>query len=243
MKKTIYYLKSNDEIAGGIFRMELEGDSRAFVSAGQFANVLVDSRYLRRPISACDLTENSLTLVYRVAGGGTRDMSEWRAGRMVDALTGLGNGFDISGGFKKPLLIGGGMGAAPLYALAKALARQGRAPAVALGFADAISAILTRDFAALGCDVRVATLDGSLGERGLVTDILPSGYDAWFACGPEPMLKAVHALCGESGGQMSFEERMGCGFGACVGCSRRTKNGYKRVCADGPVFTSEEALW
>lgn len=243
MKQIIYTIKSNNPIAGDIYQMELEGDSSAFTAPGQFANVLVDSRYLRRPISACDFSKDSLTLVYRVVGGGTKDLSELRAGGSVDALTGLGNGFDISGDFEKPMLVGGGMGAAPLYALAKALARKGRAPTVALGFADGDTAILLDDFRSLGCDVRVATLDGSLGSRGLVTDVMPRDFDAWFACGPEAMMRAAHEKCGDVAGQLSFEERMGCGFGACVGCTRRTKSGYKRVCADGPVFSSAEVIW
>lgn len=244
-KETLFAVRENSKIARDIYRMVLEGDTSAISAPGQFVNVQIDGLFLRRPISVCDVEAHRLVLVYKVVGVGTEKMSQAQAGKVFSLLTGLGNGFDIKKAGNAPLLVGGGVGVPPLYYLAKCLIARGIVPKVALGFQAAEDCFFEREFAAMGCEVAVATLDASRGTRGFVTDaICQSGfsYDYFFACGPEPMLKAVAGLC-QCSGQLSFEERMACGFGACMGCSCQTKYGAKRICKDGPVLVKEEVVW
>ena len=215
----------------------------ALTAPGQFVNIRLDGNFLRRPISVSDWDENSFTLLYKVVGAGTKQLSEMRPGQTLDILTGLGNGFDVSDAGEKPLLIGGGIGAAPLYRLAKELIKMGKPVTVILGFNTADEVFYEDGFRALGAKVLVTTADGSYGIKGFVTAALPGlDYSDYYACGPEPMLKAVFRAAGSSG-QLSFEERMGCGFGACMGCTCRTVTGWKRICREGPVLRKEEILW
>lgn len=245
MKDSLFTVKQNQKIAKDVFEMALEGDTGAISAPGQFVNVQIEGLFLRRPISVCDVNGRELTLVFKVVGVGTEKMAEAQAGDRFRLLTGLGNGYDTSICTDAPLLIGGGVGVPPLYYLAKQLIAEGKQPKVALGFNTLQDCFFEERFAALGCEVALATADGSKGVRGFVIDaILKSGfsYDYFFACGPEPMLKAVAGCCSCSG-QLSFEERMACGFGACMGCSCKTKYGYKRICKDGPVLFKEEVIW
>ena len=244
-KKAIYTLRSNERLTPAVWRMVLEGDTQWITAPGQFVNVELDGLYLRRPISVCDWDERTLMLIYKVVGEGTQQMAALSSGARLDLLTGLGNGFDIAKGSRRELLVGGGVGVPPLYALAKRLLADGREVAVVLGFNTAAEVFYRDEFAQLGCRVVVATADGTQGVRGFVTDaIRESGvtYDYFYACGPLPMLRALSeaTVCS---GQLSFEERMGCGFGACMGCSVPTGNGYKRVCKDGPILYKEEIVW
>ncbi len=242
MKQTIYTIIDNAPLTADVSRMVLWGDVSAFTAPGQFVNLLIDGLYLRRPISVCDLADDRLTLIYKVVGQGTEKMRQMRPGETIDALSGLGNGYDLTLAGEKPLLLGGGVGVPPLYLLAKKLIAQGKAVSVRLGFNTAAEVFYEDEFRALGADVRVATVDGSHGQKGFVTDILPEECSHYFACGPEPMLKAVHRAV-QSDGQLSFEARMGCGFGACMGCTCETIAGYKRICKDGPVMRKGEILW
>lgn len=242
-----YTIEENLQIAKDVYQMRLAGSTAAFTAPGQFVNIQIDGFYLRRPISVCTWDAKSLTIIYKILGKGTAVMACMRPGQKLDLITGLGNGFTVAPALgKTAVLVGGGVGVPPLFGLAQALARAGKAPAVALGFASAQDVFYTRELEALGCAVYLATEDGSAGEQGFVTRILQDlPYDYYFACGPNPMLKAVYDV-GEgkrAKGQLSFEERMGCGFGACMGCSCQTKQGAKRVCVEGPVFTSEEVLF
>ena len=242
MQQGIFEILTNRPLTDTVFEMRLSGDTSGITAPGQFVNLRLDGFYLRRPISVCDLDGGTLTLVYRTVGAGTTTMSRMRAGERLDVLSGLGNGYDTAPCGVHPLLVGGGVGVPPLYLLAKRLRAMGKTVSAVLGF-NTVSEVFYEDaFRALGCNVTVTTADGSYGKRGFVTDALPEGYSYVYACGPEPMLKA---LCGAASapGQFSFEERMGCGFGACMGCSRKTVSGYKRVCKDGPVFRKEEILW
>ncbi len=240
----------NENIASGIYRMRLSGDTRKILRPGQFAQISVPGFFLRRPISVCDCEtgENgTLDIVYKVVGRGTEALSEAPEGTTFDMLLGLGNGYDISNA-ARPLIAGGGVGAPPLYYLCRRLVESGVKPTVALGFNSASDVILVDDFERLGASVLVSTVDGSLGQKGFVTDViapLADSFDSVFACGPEPMLKAVHTMLEPKNvrGQYSFEERMACGFGACMGCSRKVKGGYKRICKDGPVLRGEEIIW
>ena len=241
MRQTFLTVKQNAKIAENVFEMVLTGDLSG-VRAGQFVNLLIDGLYLRRPISVCDLQDDELTLVFKVVGKGTERLSKAQNGDVFDTLVGLGNGYDLDKDFKKPLLIGGGVGVPPLYLLAKRLVSLGKKPAVILGFNKKSEVFFEQEFKALGCDVQVVTVDGSYGARGFVTDAMDVDYDYFFTCGPEPMLKAVYAKSTTSG-QFSFEERMGCGFGACMGCSCKTVTGYKRICKDGPILFKEEIVW
>ncbi|MBQ9276771.1 MAG: dihydroorotate dehydrogenase electron transfer subunit [Clostridia bacterium] len=241
MRQTFLTVKQNAKIAENVFEMVLTGDLSG-VRAGQFVNLLIDGLYLRRPISGCDLQDDELTLVFKVVGKGTERLSKAQNGDVFDTLVGLGNGYDLDKDFKKPLLIGGGVGVPPLYLLAKRLVSLGKKPAVILGFNKKSEVFFEQEFKALGCDVQVVTVDGSYGARGFVTDAMDVDYDYFFTCGPEPMLKAVYAKSTTSG-QFSFEERMGCGFGACMGCSCKTVTGYKRICKDGPILFKEEIVW
>ena len=241
MKQTIFTITENTALTATVYKMVLTGDTDGIVT-GQFVNILLDGLYLRRPISVCDCQGDTLTLIYKVVGKGTAQMAAMTAGQTLDVLTGLGNGYDVAKAGDKPLLIGGGVGVPPLYMLARLLREQGKAVSVILGFNTADEVFCEQEFAALGCDVTVTTADGTYGVKGFVTAALPEEYSYFYTCGPEPMLKAVYKATNTSG-QFSFEERMGCGFGACMGCSCKVITGYKRICKDGPVLEKEEILW
>lgn len=243
MKEVLFTIKENAAIAPGVFKMRLEGDTSAVTRPGQFVSISVESFFLRRPFSVCDRDRGSLTVCYRVTGGGTEKMSSLGRGERLSALTGLGNGFDTEKAGDRPLLIGGGMGATPLLYLARALVAEGKSVTAALGFKTAKESILISELEKAGARVLVCTEDGSLGEKGLVTELMArTDYSYFYACGPEAMLRAVEKSA-VSGGEMSLEARMGCGFGACMGCSIETISGAKRVCRDGPVFERGEVIW
>lgn len=243
MKQERFTVVSNEKLARDVYRMTLLGNTEAITAPGQFVNLLIDGCYLRRPISVCECVDGALTLIYKVVGKGTEAMSTYAQGTVLDVLTGLGNGYDTSPCGDAPLLIGGGVGVPPLYGLCKALIAEGKHPTVVLGFNSREDVFYETEFRNLGADVLVATADGSYGHRGFVTDVMQGlHYTYFYTCGPEPMLKAVFART-ETEGQFSFEERMGCGFGACMGCSCKTVTGYKRICKEGPVLRKEEILW
>ena len=242
MKQSLFEVVSNVALTDSVYKMILAGDTSAITNCGQFVNIQLDGMYLRRPISVCDYDENTLTIVYKVVGKGTEAMAAMKAGTKLDILTGLGNGYDLTLAGDKPVLLGGGVGVPPMYNLAKKLREQGKEVKVILGFNVKSEIFYEEEFKALGCDVTVTTVDGSYGVKGFVTDALPEEYTYFYTCGPEPMLKAVYRAS-KTSGQMSFEERMGCGFGACMGCSCKTLTGYKRICKDGPVMKKEEILW
>ena len=242
MKQSIFEIISNTALTDSVYKMILSGDTSAITASGQFVNILLEGKFLRRPISVCDYDENSLTIIYKVVGKGTAQMQTMKPSEKLDILTGLGNGYDLSCAGDHPLLIGGGVGVPPMYNLAKKLTQMGKKVSVILGFNTKSEIFYEEEFRALGCDVTVTTVDGSYGVKGFVTNALPDTYSHFYTCGPEPMLKAVFKATVTSG-QMSFEERMGCGFGACMGCSCKTLTGYKRICKDGPVMRKEELLW
>lgn len=242
MKRVILKIIDNAQIAPSVYKMTLLGDVGAVTACGQFINIKLDGLYLRRPISVCDKDETSLTIIYKVVGKGTELLSEMKSGDALDVLTGLGNGYDLMLSGENPLLIGGGVGVPPMYLLAKKLREQNKSVSVVLGFNKKEEVFYENEFKALGCSVTVATADGSYGVKGFVTDAFPKEYSYFYACGPEPMLKAVYKTA-KAQGQMSFEKRMGCGFGACMGCSCKTITGYKRICKEGPVMKTEEILW
>ena len=242
-KQGIYRVLSNEALTPLIYRMVLEGDTSALCATGQFVNLKIDGLYLRRPISVCDWDETTITLIYKVVGKGTEIMAEAKPGRTFDVLTGLGNGYNTAKSGTKPLLLGGGVGIPPLYALCKKLIAEGKTPTVILGFNKQDEIFLADEFRALGARVIICTADGSVGIKGFVTDAMKDvEYDYFYTCGPMPMFKAIEAVASTSG-QYSFEERMGCGFGACMGCSCKTKYGNKRICRDGPVLEREEIIW
>ncbi len=242
MQDTVFTVIENTKIATDVYKMLLRGDTSAIKNAGEFVNIQLDGFYLRRPISVCDVEGDVLTLIYKVVGKGTAVMSKLPAGTELLVLTGLGNGYDLSLSGDNPLLVGGGVGVPPMYLLAKRLLAQGKQVSVVLGFNTADEVFYGDEFKALGCDVKVTTVDGSHGVKGFVTDALPEDYTYFYTCGPMPMFKALFKATSTSG-QFSFEERMGCGFGACMGCSCKTITGYKRICKDGPVLKKEEILW
>ena len=243
MKDTIFELIENKKIAFNTFESRLRGDVSDITAPGQFVNIKLDGFYLRRPISVCDVEGDVLTIIYKVVGEGTRVMSELPLGSRLTVLTGLGNGYDLSLSGDKPLLIGGGAGVPPMYLLCRRLVAMGKTPTVILGFGRAEEVFYEEKFASLGARVIVCTADGSYGTQGFVTTPLSRvEYTYFYTCGPEPMLKALYDATASSG-QFSFEERMGCGFGACMGCSCKTKYGNKRICRDGPVLTKEEIIW
>ena len=242
MKQSIFTVLSNAALTDSVYKMVLGGDTSAITAPGQFVNIHLDGMFLRRPISVCDYDEKTLTIIYKVVGKGTAAMAGMKAGEKLDILAGLGNGYDLSLSGDAPVLLGGGVGVPPMYNLAKKLVAQGKAVSVILGFNTANEIFYEEEFKALGCHVQVTTVDGSYGIKGFVTDALPENYTYFYTCGPEPMLKAVYKATNTSG-QMSFEERMGCGFGACMGCSCKTLTGYKRICKEGPVMKKEEILW
>ena len=243
MKQSIFTIVSNCALTDNVYKMVLSGDTSAITAPGQFVNIQLTGKFLRRPISVCDYDSQTLTIVYKVVGSGTDIMSTMSAGTQLDILTGLGNGYNTSLSGDRPVLLGGGVGVPPMYNLAKKLVAEGKKVSVILGFNTISEIFYENEFKALGCGVTVTTVDGSYGVRGFVTTALEAmDYSYFYTCGPEPMLKAVHKAS-KTSGQMSFEERMGCGFGACMGCSCKTLTGYKRICKEGPVMQKEEILW
>ena len=243
MKQSIFTILSNEALTDSVYKMVLQGDTSAITASGQFVNIQLEGMFLRRPISVCDYDGETLTIVYKVVGKGTEAMSKMAAGKELDILTGLGNGYDLTLSGNKPVLLGGGVGVPPMYNLAKKLLAEGKDVTVILGFNTRSEIFYEEEFKALGCKVIVATADGSHGVKGFATTPLAElDYTYFYTCGPEPMLKAVYKATNTSG-QMSFEERMGCGFGACMGCSCKTLTGYKRICKEGPVMKKEEILW
>ena len=242
MKQSIFQIISNEALTDSVYKMTLSGDTSAITAPGQFVNIQLDGLFLRRPISVCDYDDSTLTIIYKVVGKGTKTMSSMVPGAKLDILTGLGNGYDLTLSGAHPVLIGGGVGVPPMYNLAKKLIAEGKKVSIILGFNTKSEIFYEKEFRTLGCDVTVTTVDGSYGVKGFVTNALPENYTYFYTCGPEPMLKAVHKATTTSG-QMSFEERMGCGFGACMGCSCKTLTGYKRICKEGPVMKKEEILW
>ena len=243
MTQGIYEILSNEKIALNVYKMILCGDTSAITASGQFVNLKLDGKFLRRPISICDYDDKTITIIYKVVGVGTEQMCEMSAGEKLDILVGLGNGYNLDKSGDRPLLLGGGVGVPPMYNLCKKLIEQGKKVSVVLGFNTKEEVFLEEDFKALGADVTVTTADGSYGVKGFVTDAMKEiDYTYFFTCGPMPMFKAIEATAVTSG-QYSFEERMGCGFGACMGCSCKTKYGNKRICKDGPVLEREEIIW
>ena len=243
MKQRIFEILTNEALTSNVYRMTLEGDTSAITAPGQFVNIRLAGKFLRRPISVCDWEDGKLTLVYKVVGHGTAQMAAMAPGESLDILTGLGNGYDLTLTGENPVLVGGGVGVPPMYGLAKHLRALGKPVQVILGFNTREEIFYEEEFKALGFTVYVTTVDGSYGIPGFVTDALKElSYSHFCACGPEPMLKALYKASRTSG-QMSFEERMGCGFGACMGCSCKTLTGNKRICKEGPVMKKEEILW
>ena len=243
MKDSLFEIVSNRQIAKNTYEMVISGDISDITAPGQFVNLKLDGFYLRRPISVCDAVGSRLTLIYKVVGAGTEKMAEMKRGESILTLTGLGNGYDTSVSGDRPLLIGGGAGVPPMYMLCKKLIAEGKKPTVILGFGSSDEVFYEEEFRVLGAEVLVTTVDGSYGVKGFVTDAFAGvDYSYFYTCGPEPMLKAVYDRSATSG-QFSFEERMGCGFGACMGCSCKTKYGNKRICRDGPVLVKEEIIW
>ncbi len=241
MKQGLFEILENIPLTSTVYKMVLKGDTSDITCPGQFVNIKLDGLYLRRPISVCDCQNDLLTLVYKVVGKGTKQMSLMKEGTL-DILTGLGNGYDLSKAGNAPLLIGGGVGVPPMYMLCRELIKMGKKVTVILGFNTKDEIFYEEEFKKLGAEVFVTTVDGSYGTKGFVTDEMDREYSYFYTCGPEPMLKAIYKKSVTSG-QFSFEERMGCGFGACMGCSCKTVTGYKRICKDGPVLEKEEILW
>lgn len=243
MEKVFLTVKDNKILTEGVYEMKLSGNISAVKNPGQFVNISIDGCYLRRPISVCDVDGDTLTIIYKVVGEGTERLSKYAAGEKIDTLVGLGNGYDLSLSGEKPLLIGGGVGVPPMYLLAKKLVEKGVKPTVILGFNTKSEIFYEKKFKALGATVYVTTADGSYGKKGFVTDIMKDlDYTYFYTCGPMPMFKAIEKIA-KGSGEFSFEERMGCGFGACMGCSCKTKYGNKRICKDGPVLKREEIVW
>ena len=242
MQKSMFQIVSNEALTDNVYKMVLVGDTSHITAPGQFVNIALSGLYLRRPISVCDLAEDKLTIIYKAVGKGTCQMAKMQTGAL-ELLTGLGNGYDLSISGENPVLLGGGVGVPPMYLLAKKLITEGKKVQVILGFNTKTEVFYEEEFKALGCAVTVTTVDGSYGTKGFVTDALREmDYSYFYTCGPEPMLKAVYKAS-KTSGQMSFEKRMGCGFGACMGCSCKTITGYKRICKEGPVMRKEEVLW
>ena len=242
MKQEILTITENCPVTESVWRMRLGAPGLEEQKPGGFVNIRLDGLYLRRPISVFDSEPGRLTILYKVVGRGTEQMKDLEPGVQLDVLTGLGNGYDLSKAGDRPLLLGGGVGVPPLYLLAKKLRAEGKTVTAVLGFNTAAEVFAEEEFRALGCSVTVTTADGSYGVKGFVTDALPQEYSYFYTCGPEPMLRAVYRAV-KTSGQFSFEERMGCGFGACMGCSCKTITGYKRICREGPVLEKEEIMW
>jgi dihydroorotate dehydrogenase electron transfer subunit len=243
-KRGIYEVIANEKIAKDVHKMILKGDTSYVTFPGQFINIKIDDLYLRRPISICDYDKETITIIFKVVGHGTEKMAEMGKGTKLDILTGLGNGFNKTRSGKSPLLVGGGVGTPPMYRLCKELIDEGKSPIVVLGFNSKEDVFFEDEFKKLGADVYISTVDGSYGTKGFVTDVIKDleNYTYHYACGPLPMLKALYNTA-EGDGEYSFEERMGCGFGACMGCTVKVKDGFKRVCKDGPVLKKEEIVW
>ena len=242
MKQVLLKIKENKPLNASVMEMTLVGDNQG-VKAGQFINIKIDGLYLRRPISVCEIFDGGLKIIYKIVGRGTEVLSGMKEGEVLDVLTGLGNGYDLTLSGDKPLLIGGGVGVPPMYELCKQLIANGKQVTVVLGFNTQSEIFYEKEFESLGAKVIVTTVDGSYGVKGFVTDAMKDlDYSYFYTCGPEPMLKAVHKFS-VSDGEMSFEERMGCGFGACMGCSCKTLTGNKRICKEGPVLKKGEILW
>lgn len=243
MTESIFTIISNEKIAKNTYKMVLEGTAEG-CAPGKFVNIKIEGLFLRRPISVCNYEDGKLTLVYKAVGKGTEAMAKMGAGKELNVLAYLGNGYDLAKSGEEPMLIGGGVGVPPLYMCAKKLTEAGKKVTVILGFNTAEEVFYKDEFEALGARVLIATADGSVGVKGFVTDAMKEveGYSYFYTCGPEPMLKAVYGATATSG-EFSFEERMGCGFGACVGCTCKTKYGNKRICKDGPVLVKEEIIW
>jgi len=243
-KRGIYEILSNEKIAKDVYKMILKGDTSDIKYPGQFINIKIDDLYLRRPISVCDYDDNCITIIFKVVGHGTEKMAEMKVGKKLDILTGLGNGFFTDRSGDNPLLVGGGVGTPPMYRLCKDLVNEGKKPVVVLGFNSKEDVFFEEEFKKLGAEVYISTVDGTYETKGFVTDIIKTleGYTYHYACGPLPMLKALYNTA-EGDGEYSFEERMGCGFGACMGCTVKVKDGFKRVCKDGPVLRKEEIIW
>ena len=242
MKQELLTITENIPVTKTVYRMTLTGENLEAQHPGGFINIRLEGLFLRRPISVYDSEPGRLTILYKVVGKGTEQMSGMKAGETLDVLTGLGNGYDLSKAGENPLLLGGGVGVPPLYLLAKQLIAAGKTVHAVLGFNTAEEVFDEEEFRTLGCAVTVTTADGSYGTKGFVTDALPADYSYFYTCGPEPMLRAVYRAS-KTSGQLSFEERMGCGFGACMGCSCKTITGYKRICREGPVLEKEEIRW
>ncbi|MBO5111630.1 MAG: dihydroorotate dehydrogenase electron transfer subunit [Clostridia bacterium] len=243
MKQGLFTITENTALTDSVYRMRLAGDTSAITAPGQFVNIKLDGFFLRRPISVCDCVDGELTILYKVVGKGTEAMSRMSEGETLDVLSGLGNGYDLTLSGNAPLLLGGGVGVPPLYMLAKQLIAEGKKVRAILGFNTKSEVFYEEEFRALGADVTVTTVDGSYGVKGFVTNAMAEApYSYFYTCGPEPMLKAIFRAS-ETEGQFSFEERMGCGFGACMGCSCKTIYGNKRICKEGPVLKKEEILW
>ena len=242
MEQTLLRIEENRPLTRDILKIRLTGDVSGVERPGQFVNIKLEGLFLRRPISVFDREKDAITLIYRTVGVGTRRLSEMKAGETLDVLTGLGNGYDLTRAGDRPLLLGGGAGVPPLYWLARVLREQGKRVTAVLGFNSAEDVFAEEDFRKLGCETTVTTADGSHGTRGFVTDAMPEEYSYFYACGPEPMMRAVDRRA-KTEGEFSLEERMGCGFGACMGCSCRTRDGIKRICREGPVLRRGEILW
>ena len=244
-KRDIYKVLSNEPLTPVVYRMVLEGDTQYITHSGQFINIELEGKFLRRPISVSDYDATTVTIIYKVVGSGTEQMREMLPGTKLDILTGLGNGFSTENSAQRPLLVGGGVGVPPLYNLCKRLLSEGKKPSVILGFNTESEVFYFEEFKALGVDVYCSTADGSMGTKGFVTDAITENgveFDYLYTCGPLPMLKALYSAT-ECDGEYSFEERMGCGFGACMGCTCKTKYGNKRICKDGPVLKRDEIVW
>ena len=242
MKQGIFTVAENKPLTAKVSRLVLKGDVSAIERPGQFVQLRLDGLYLRRPFSVCGRDEDSFTVLFETVGKGTEKLRTLECHSRLDVLTGLGNGFDLDACGEAPLLIGGGTGLSPLYWLAKELLKKGRHPTVLLGFNTASDVFYENEFRTLGLETVVTTVDGSYGVKGFVTDAMDREHTGFYTCGPEAMMKAVCA-CTDKPGQLSFDKRMGCGFGACMGCTVKTKNGLKRICKDGPVLDREEVLW
>ncbi|MBQ3172946.1 MAG: dihydroorotate dehydrogenase electron transfer subunit [Alistipes sp.] len=244
-KKGIYTVLSNEPLTTTVYRMVLEGDTQYITRSGQFINIELEGKFLRRPISVADYDATTITIIYKVVGRGTEQMCQMEAGTKLDILTGLGNGFSTDNDAKRPLLVGGGVGVSPMYNLCKRLLAEGKRPTVVVGFNTKDEVFYTEEFKALGVDVYCSTADGSMGIKGFVTDAIREAgieYDYLYTCGPLPMFKALYNAT-DVDGEFSFEERMGCGFGGCMGCTCKTKGGYKRICKEGPVLKRDEIIW
>ncbi len=252
MKECILTVKENIPVAKDVYRMLLSGDVSEATTPGQFINIEIPGFFLRRPISVCDVLSSegkcendTVVILYKEVGEGTGLLKTLPADTKLNVLTGLGNGFNADKSGKRPLLIGGGIGGAPMLMLLKRLLAKGKKPAVVLGFNSGRDVILEKEIKELEEDIdfRIMTADGSFGVKGMVTDgFRDIDYTYFYACGPKPMLNAVY-LNTVGDGEFSFEERMGCGFGACMGCSVEMKSGMKRVCKDGPVFGKGDIIW